>query len=522
MDPNRIKTLDLTQRFDIYSKGSQLDRTEFLGKPGREHYPLLAYISTLFNNSDIFDIGTHLGSSALALSYNDSNHVYSFDIVRKGNLPAPQNVTYLCEDLFEPDIRSKWEDKLLNAPFIFMDIDPHEGTREFKFYEWLKEKQYKGFVIFDDIWYFKPMRDNFWYKIPDAEKVDITHMGHWSGTGIVRFTPSELWPETEVPNNWTVVTAYFDLTRMPDASESIRKRPNQHYLESARSTMALNQNLVVFCEQDYLETLRKLRPTWLHDKTKFIVMSFEDFPLTQYRNKIIQNRRDHPYNFDDRNTASYYLLCMSRYAMLKRVIEENPFGSTHFAWLNVCIERMGFKNLIELPYIFQYNRDKFSTAWIDYQPRSLIDNVPEYFRFGRCGMCSGFFTGNADYMKQFCNAMESKFLEYLEKGYGHADEQLFSAIYFEKPDLFECYFADYCQMVSNYKFMKDAQDRNVHKFFIPHSQSAHDWDACRQACLYVWDSFKHGYVDSRGGNIDSIISSYRKACQNLGISDILP
>ena len=50
-----------------------MDDMEFFGDCGRQHYNLLAYISTLYNGIDIFDIGTHRGSSALALSYNHNN-----------------------------------------------------------------------------------------------------------------------------------------------------------------------------------------------------------------------------------------------------------------------------------------------------------------------------------------------------------------------------------------------------------------------------------------------------------------
>jgi hypothetical protein len=522
MDIGKVKLIDLGPHYNLYGSGSQVDRSEFLGPVGKEHYSLLAYFSTLFNNCDIFDIGTHRGASALALSFNPTNRIHTFDIVNKSGYPTPPNVSYHTDNLLEENGREKWEERLLASPFIFMDIDPHEGGREYEFYTWLKEKQYNGFVIFDDIWYFKPMRDNFWYKIPHHEKIDITHVGHWSGTGIVRFVPSALWPVETPPSNWTVVTAYFDLTRMPDASASIRGRPAKHYLDSARSTLALDQNMIVFCEEDTLETLKELRPVWLYDKTQFIPVSFEDFPLTKYRDQIIENRRQKPYHFDDRNTASYYLFCMARYAMLKRVITENPFGSTHFAWLNICIERMGFKNLIELPNVFKYNRDKFSTAWIDYQPLSLIANPGEYYKFGRCGMCSGFFTGNAHYMSQFCDAMEEKFLYYLSLGYGHADEQLFSPIYFERPELFDLYFADYQQMVSNYAYMTDANDRTMQPYFIPHAIAAGDWQACKAVCAYFWNSFKAGFIQPSAEQLSFFVRAYRKACYNLGHSDILP
>lgn len=67
---------------------------------------------------------------------------------------------------------------------------------------------------------------------------------------------------------------------------------------------------------------------------------------------------------------------------------------------------MGYQNLIHLDEALSVHRDKFSTCYIDYIPKSLIDHPNEYFRYGRCSMCSVFFTGNTTYMKQVCHAIE--------------------------------------------------------------------------------------------------------------------
>ena len=55
----------------------------FYDKSGKEHYRMLAYLSTLFDNEVILDIGTFQGGSALALSYNKNNKVTS---VEKANV----------------------------------------------------------------------------------------------------------------------------------------------------------------------------------------------------------------------------------------------------------------------------------------------------------------------------------------------------------------------------------------------------------------------------------------------------
>lgn len=57
------------------------DLEYFIGSPGTQHYHILAYLSTCFNNTNIIELGTQHGTSAIALSYNESNIVHTFDIV---------------------------------------------------------------------------------------------------------------------------------------------------------------------------------------------------------------------------------------------------------------------------------------------------------------------------------------------------------------------------------------------------------------------------------------------------------
>lgn len=485
---------------------------EFFEPEGRQHYRLLERCSGRVSNATLIDIGTHKGMSAFALASNPTNRVLSFDLVKKEGLPVRPTIEYHTDDLMTPEGRAKWKDTLLAAPYILLDIDPHEGTREYAFYEWLRDNAYTGTLICDDIWYFKEMRDNFWYKIPSEFKTDVTAQGHWSGTGLVSFAPREV-----PPSPWTVVTAYFDLTTMPDASPSIRNRPAAHYLQHAASTMSLDQNLVVACEPSMVETLLALRPAHLRAKTKMLPMSFDDLPLTKYRDRILENRKRRP-SPDDRNTASYYLLCMARYALLKRVMEENPFGSTHFAWLNLCIERMGYRNLIELPRVFEVNRDKLSTCYIDYQRKE--DYLDTVMRWGRCSMCSGFFTGNADCMKTFCDRVEAKFLECLEAGYGHADEQLFSLVYFDDPSIFEVYYGDYTEMITNYEWIRERAAQPLY-CLIKHSYEAGDYTTCLPGCLAIWRSWKKGYARLTEEEVTHLIWYYEKTLANLGRPRVL-
>jgi hypothetical protein len=293
-------------------------------------------------------------------------------------------------------------------------------------------------------------------------------------------------------NNWTLITAYFDLTKCPDASIEIKKRDMDYYLKHMKSTMVLPYNMIIYCDEASFPKLYDLRPTG--KKTKYVIRNFDEFeisgmPFSKLREKIKENRIQHPYQFDNRNTPSYYLFCMSRYIMLKEIMDENPYSSTHFAWINICIERMGKSNIAKLPEALALNRDKFSTCYIDYIPEAFVRNTGQYFQRGLCSMCSGFFTGNKEYMGVFCDLIIAKFVYYLDQGYGHSDETLYSPVYFDNPEIFQHYYGDYTEMITNYSRVYENPASPLRNF-IQNSFRFGDNRKCFEACSVVWESFK--------------------------------
>jgi hypothetical protein len=152
----------------------------FLDTGFKEHYRLIAHLSTRFNRSTIFDIGTNKGYSALALSYNPSNLVVSYDIVECKELRFPEQL-----DRIEYRIGDVLRDpRLLASPLIMLDTD-HDGGFENEFYAFLKDHNYRGWLFLDDIHHNTAMI-RFWHGITEP-KVDLTDLGHFSGSGLVAF-----------------------------------------------------------------------------------------------------------------------------------------------------------------------------------------------------------------------------------------------------------------------------------------------------------------------------------------------
>jgi hypothetical protein len=152
----------------------------FLATDFREHYPLIACLSTRFKNSLIFDIGTNKGYSALALSYEPTNTVISYDIVECKELSGPDRparIEYRIGDVLN-------DARLLSAPLIMLDTN-HDGGFERVFYDYLKKHRYRGWLFLDDI-HLNTAMIRFWNDITEP-KEDLTDLGHWSGSGLVAF-----------------------------------------------------------------------------------------------------------------------------------------------------------------------------------------------------------------------------------------------------------------------------------------------------------------------------------------------
>lgn len=182
-----IRETDLSKLIKVVSKKH---RHIVNGPAGREHYKLLAYLSKNINGL-IIELGTHYGTSSMALAENSSNVIITYDVIDIYKIKKqPKNVIRKIGNIF-----SLGEGKmLLKADLIFIDAS-HTGEFEWQVYSFLKKNNYIGLLLLDDIHWSNEMIE-FWNKI-DAVKYDITDIGHGdglgpkgniSGTGLVAFT----------------------------------------------------------------------------------------------------------------------------------------------------------------------------------------------------------------------------------------------------------------------------------------------------------------------------------------------
>jgi len=155
IDKDAVRKLDISALESI-----SLNRNDWLSA-GQSEYRLYAWLSSQFNNSVILDVGTRTGGSALALSYNDSNQVISYDLMEQGaSQIQKENITFKIQDFREDDTLD-WK----RISIIMIDVDPHDGVQEVEMMEFLKEKNWKGIMLLDDIGPGWPEVQDMWMQL---------------------------------------------------------------------------------------------------------------------------------------------------------------------------------------------------------------------------------------------------------------------------------------------------------------------------------------------------------------------
>lgn len=191
LDKKLIDEMDLSS-ISHYLDWTPLAQKYFLSDAGQEHYKLLAYLSHQING-EISDVGTFNGASALALSLNEQSFIYTYDIVRC--IPEQEGLnTPLTRKNIKMYVASGQAciAKIAQSKMIVLDVDPHDGFQEDDILQKLIRRDYQGIVIVDDIHLNKEMK-SLWDNVPQhLKKIDVTHLGHHSGTGIIIFNSQNI------------------------------------------------------------------------------------------------------------------------------------------------------------------------------------------------------------------------------------------------------------------------------------------------------------------------------------------
>ena len=164
--------------------------------PG-EHYKLIAALVSILQPKTVIEIGTGSGLSALSLLkfLPRDGKLVTFDkeewwkvngtVLRQEDF-SDSRFHFSNDDLTDPLLVGVYAGVLSKADLIFIDAAKDVKT-EVAILKNLETIPFEKppLIIFDDIRMMNMI--SIWRQLP-YPKLDITSFGHWSGTGLVRFT----------------------------------------------------------------------------------------------------------------------------------------------------------------------------------------------------------------------------------------------------------------------------------------------------------------------------------------------
>ena len=159
----------------------------------------------------------------------------------------------------------------------------------------------------------------------------------------------------------TLTTACFDLMKYNRYSRDINKA-----IENINALLEVPCYLVIFTDTNLYNIIKNKRDE-LHLSllTHYIVMDVEKLDVFKYKNIVIKNREKYHPTKDERTCPESHLVCSSKFELVLKTIELNPFNTSKFGWIDsnvgvnfskICTN---YKNNMLLNVLHKTNQNKF-------------------------------------------------------------------------------------------------------------------------------------------------------------------
>lgn len=255
----------------------------------------------------------------------------------------------------------------------------------------------------------------------------------------------------------TIVTAFYDIRKMERELEPLRHgeyrgRKLDKFLDLASEfLLKLPYPLVVFVDDnedgDYIQNFIL---GCSHFGKRFIYR--ENFKNTYFysyldRMKELQQKYTLLNGDSQHETPHYIILNNNKFHFMEKAIEKNPFGSSHFIWIDFGINHVA-KSPEKIHEWIGKVPDKVKQLCIN--PYIEKDDRKMFFQFIYHHTAGGLFSGSVSYMKEYIRLFKEKVEEVYSQGWYQIDEAIMTMVQRDNPHLFEYFYGDYEGIIANY------------------------------------------------------------------------
>jgi FkbM family methyltransferase len=264
------------------------------------------------------------------------------------------------------------------------------------------------------------------------------------GARIVRSQPSPSLSDTQV-KKLTLVTGLFDLA----ARDGTNRRSADEYLQLGSFVFALDQDIIFFADPPLAAKIRAQRQ--LHgklDRTTIVPISFEDLTCQHLKSAVEQTRS--PQNLNaEKDTVNYTLLGWSKFELLDRAITYDPFGASHFAWIDLGIAHVVDTGGPASVEPFEDPSDLVKLHMLRYFSADTV-RVPEYWQQLQQNVAGGFFVGSKANMKDLTTAFWRAIDLAIGQGCRPLELDVLPYLAVQEPERFAFSYGDYPDILRNH------------------------------------------------------------------------
>ena len=252
----------------------------------------------------------------------------------------------------------------------------------------------------------------------------------------------------------TLVTACFDLTKYNNQSRSF-----EDSISKMSSLLETPCYLIIFTDKNLYTYIKNKRIEFNLDKlTHYIVTDLENLKSFKYLEQVKKNREKYHPTKDERTCAESHLVCCSKFELVLKSINLNPFNTNKFGWIDSNIGNnfskicTNYKNNILLNVLNNCSENKFHLQILNVCDKKFIkeENLREYYNQYRWIVCGCLFITGKELGIKILNELNNVFINHTLQGYGHGEEMFYLEILDKYYDDIERSYVDYQHILNNF------------------------------------------------------------------------
>jgi len=253
-------------------------------------------------------------------------------------------------------------------------------------------------------------------------------------------------------NEPTIVTAFYNIREL-EQNNSPDNRGIDEYLElSKKFILQLPYPLVIYIDTtessdkiyDFIQNNRPYK-----NKTQIIREPFENTYFYKDIDRIRELQQIYPiYNGRiEHETPHYIVVTNNKFWWLEQTIQQNPFSSERFMWLDFGINHVAL-NVEKIHTWIHKIPEKIRQMCIN--PLTESSDYNEVFHTIYHHYAAGLFSGSAEYIMKYINEYKLTTAKIYSENWYQLEEAVMTIVHNENPEWFDDYYGDYIGIIANY------------------------------------------------------------------------